>query len=263
MNRRLRINLVLIGLVLILAAAVFAEVRREQGLRAQPLTALDTDAITSISVQCARCTDRDFEKISGDWWMRKPLQLPADDAAIARLLAIARAPVRSVRVASAFDAARVGLDPPQATLDFGTTHLAIGTTDAINGDRYVRVEDHVALVPDDFSPFLYETAESELDRHLLPRGAQLLELRLDGRPHPELEQAWRRTEAGQIIRPDPGADFAGTPVQAELHLRDGSTLDYGLYRRGRDYVALRERPRLAYELSGAQAQALLGSARPR
>ena len=81
---------------------------------------------------------------------------------IAKLLAIARAPVRFRHARGDLDAKKLGLDPAYATLALDGTILKFGTTDAIHGDRYVEIDGAVALVPDRFSARLFETPESEL-----------------------------------------------------------------------------------------------------
>lgn len=254
----MRTNLILLALALLLGVAVFAEVRREQDLREPPLTTLDIDAINAFSVQCHDCASRRFEKISGHWWMQTPYRLPADDNAVARLLAIAHEPVRSLRAAGALDLPRLGLDPAWATMELGSEQLAFGTTDAIDGDRYVRIGNRIALVEDRFSPYLNADAASELDRHLLPPGAELLELRVDDVPQPQRMDAWRTTEAQRIVKADSEAHLTGATVHAQLRLGDGNRIDYRFYRRAASTLALRETPPLVYALDEAQAQALLG-----
>ncbi|MGA9341734.1 MAG: DUF4340 domain-containing protein [Rhodanobacteraceae bacterium] len=258
MTRQVRTNLILLLVAALLGCCVFAEVRREQGTREPPLTGLDLGAINTLDVQCPDCATRTFERVSGRWWMRTPYRLMADDTAIARLLAIAHAPVRSSRPASAFDPARVGLEPAGATLDIGGTRLSFGDTDAIDGNRYVREGDHIALIDDRFSPYLHATAESELDRHLLPPGEQLLELRVDDMARTQSAGAWRTVEARRIDKAKQNAPLAVGAVHAQLRLRDGSRIDYRFYRDGAQTLALRQTPPLIYTLDEAQVQALLG-----
>lgn len=148
--------------VVLLAFAVVAELRRERALALDPLTTLDPATIRTIAISCQGCTSRRFEKVDGHWQMREPKSQPANDAAVARLAAIAIAPVRFRHAASGMDAAKLGLDPPVATLEVDGTVLKFGTTDAIRNDRYVEVGDTIALVPDRFSAILFETPDAEL-----------------------------------------------------------------------------------------------------
>ena len=161
MRRRVRTNLLMLAIVALLGLAVFAEMRRERALERDPLTTMDPDAIRSLAVSCQGCTARRFEKVDGHWMMREPESKPADDKVVERLTYIVRAPVRYRRPASELDAAKLGLDPPAATLEVDGTVLKFGTTDAIHNDRYVEVGGTIALVPDRFSALLFATPESE------------------------------------------------------------------------------------------------------
>jgi hypothetical protein len=161
MRRRTRTNLFLLAMVALLGAGVYAELRRESAIAEDPLTRIDPARIRSLAVHCQSCTARRFEKVDGHWHMREPTAQPASDAAVARLAAIVRAPVRYRRSAAGLDAAKLGLDPPLATLDVDGTLLKFGTTDAIRNDRYVEVGGMVALVPDRFSALLFASPDSE------------------------------------------------------------------------------------------------------
>ena len=162
MKRRTRTHLVLLAIVALLGAAVYAEVQRERTLGIDPLTQIDPATVRSLAVTCSGCKPRRFEKVDGHWRMLEPFEHVADDVAVERLAAIARAPVRLRHARGELDAKKLGLDPAYATLTLDRMVLKFGTTDAINGDRYVEVDGVVALVPDRFSARLFETPESEL-----------------------------------------------------------------------------------------------------
>lgn len=162
MRRRTRTNMLLVAMVLLLGVAAIAEIKREQALMSDPLTALNPDQIRTLAITCQGCTPRRFEKVDGHWLMRAPKAQAANDKAVARLAAIVRAPVRYRRPAAEVDPRKLGLDPPVATLDADGTVLKFGTTDAIRNDRYVEAGDTIALVPDRFSALLFATPESEL-----------------------------------------------------------------------------------------------------
>lgn len=162
MKSRARTNLFLLATVVLLGAAAYAELRREDALALDPLTTLDPAAVRALRVECNGCTSRRFEKNAGHWRMLEPQVAIADDARVDRLAAIARAPVRFRHAAGTLDAKKLGLDPPWATLQLDATRLRFGTTDAIRGDRYVEVGSTIALVPDRFSALLFAKPESEL-----------------------------------------------------------------------------------------------------
>jgi hypothetical protein len=168
MRRKTRTNVILLAMVVLLGAAAFAEIRREQALMQDPLTTLNPDQITTLAIACQGCTARRFEKVGGHWLMREPKSQPANDAAVARLAAIVRAPVRYRRAVADLDPSKLGLDPPVATLAVDGTLLKFGTTDAIRNDRYVEVGDTIALVPDRFSALLFAMPETELAESTQP-----------------------------------------------------------------------------------------------
>jgi hypothetical protein len=162
MNRRTRTNLFLALMVGLLGAGVYAELRRENAIATEPVTPIDPAHVRDIRITCRDCSPRHFGKVDGHWRMLEPFAEAADDARIERIAAIARAPVRFRHAAGELDAKRLGLDPPWATLQLDDTVMTFGTTDAIHGDRYVRVGDTIALVPDRFSALLFTKPESEL-----------------------------------------------------------------------------------------------------
>ena len=164
MKRRTRPLALLVAACAVLGAAVWLQVRREHALARDPLTTIDLAAVRALRVDCRGCTPRRFERVDGHWQMREPRDVRADDAAVERLLEIATAPVRSRHARDAFDAGKIGLDPPQAVLTLDERALRFGATDAIDGDRYVDTGDAIALVPDRFSALLFEPAEREIAR---------------------------------------------------------------------------------------------------
>jgi hypothetical protein len=162
MNRRTRTNLFLALMVGVLGAGVYAELRREDAIAIEPVTSIDPARVKDVRIACVECSPRHFRKVDGHWRMLEPFAEAADDARIERIAAIARAPVRFRHAANELDAKRLGLDPPWATLRLDDAVMTFGTTDAIHGDRYVRVGDTIALVPDRFSALLFTKPESEL-----------------------------------------------------------------------------------------------------
>lgn len=261
MRRASRSNLILLGLAVLLGLAAWWQVEREVAGFEPPLSTLDVAAIRRVEVSCLQCQRRVFEREGAHWTMREPYLLAADDAVVARLLSIAQSPVRRRHALDAFEPARIGLAPALMSLDLDDTHFDIGLTDALGGDRYVRTDDRIAMVPDRFSPFLVAAPESELDRHLMPRGSTLASLRIDGSVRADLVEAWTDAQAARLVADADGGD-AATGTKVELQLADGSTVEFTLVA-GTDGVYLRRRsPRIRYMLAPGQAQALLGTPTP-
>lgn len=259
MKRAARINVILIVVVAALGVAVYWQVNHEVARFEPPLSALRPEQINHVAVSCLQCVARRFERVAGHWMMRAPYDLPADDAQVSRLLSIATSPVRSRRPSASLDPKKIGLDPALTSLDLDGAHFDIGTTDAFNGDRYVRVDEMIAMVPDRFSPFLVASAASELDRHLLTRGSILKGLTIDTIDRPELIDAWNSAVAERVTaREGTSASDAGALV--ELRLADDSLITYRIVRASDAIVAMRSSPPLNFTLSAEQANALLSAA---
>lgn len=162
MRRSTRSLLVLAIAVAVLGVAVYTELARERRLATQPLTALDPATVTQLEIHCVSCTTRVFERVDGVWQMRAPHAAAANPEAVTRLLAMLRAPVRTRAKMAGYDAAKLGLDPPQITVIADATRIDIGGEDPIDHDRYVRIGGELLRVPDRFSARLLESPESEL-----------------------------------------------------------------------------------------------------
>lgn len=257
MKRRTRTRLMLVLLVALLGAAAYAELLREEWAQPRPLTTVDTSAAARIVVECRTCRGRTFERTPAGWRMREPYAFAASDEAVARLLAIASAPMRKRRAAADADAKKLGLDPPVASIRIDDLRIDVGTTDAINGLRYVRHGGDIALVHDNYSAWLLAPPESELDRRLAPPDFDLATVRVDGDERPALAAAWRIVTTSQVVASNTIVAEGEIRRRIELAAKDGSTLRFTLVRGDGRYVALRDDLPLAYPLEEAQVQHLL------
>ena len=148
--------------VVALAVGVWMELVRERDFAPQPLTALDPESVQHLEIRCRDCTTRRFARTATGWRMLEPYAQPANAEAVARLLSVLRAPVRTRAALSGYDAAKLGLAPAQFTLQYDDVTIEIGGEDPIEHDRYVRLGDELLRVPDRFSARLLESPENEL-----------------------------------------------------------------------------------------------------
>jgi hypothetical protein len=156
-------NILLLALaVALLGGSVYAELERERGLGVQPLTTLDPAAVQRVEIRCRDCTTRRFARDANGWRMLEPYAQPANAESVARLLAVARSPVRTRAKIAEYDATKLGLAPAQFTLTFDQTVIEIGNEDPIEHDRYVKLGDELLRVPDRFSARLLEAPDSEV-----------------------------------------------------------------------------------------------------
>ncbi|HUH30816.1 MAG TPA: hypothetical protein VLZ55_05570 [Rhodanobacter sp.] len=113
---------------------------------------LAPERITHIALTIGATPAMHYAKRDGHWWRVDGTPVPADDGRLAELANTAAAPVMSWRAASDFDPAKIGLHPPQAILSLDGQTLEFGATVVTGAQRYVRVGQRMALVPERFSP---------------------------------------------------------------------------------------------------------------
>lgn len=157
MRRQQRHLLIALLVALMFGAAVLFQIRHEQAQWSAPLTSLVPSQILHVELECGSCVRQRYERVDGVWWMREPDNRRANIERVDHLISIASAAVRSRKKLAGLSLAKLGLEPAQATLTLDRTRIAVGAFDSIDGDRYVRIneEDHIALVPDRFSPYLF------------------------------------------------------------------------------------------------------------
>ena len=145
-----------LGILAIIAIALIVAVLwigRREYLRDPPtLTPLDPDAVTKIELDIPAIASQVFERRADGWWRVQPSEARADDARVQRLANLAATSVARWIPSSDITLSGIGLEHPSATLILNGVRLEYGALTAIDGLRYVRVGDKVALVPRQYSP---------------------------------------------------------------------------------------------------------------
>ena len=151
MSRRSLLNLGLSALVLGLILWVWW--LQPQGL--PPLTLLQPQQVEHIRISDDTGRDIRLEKHAGHWWLE---QAPANEGRIEQLLGICSTPsLRRLQVPEQ-RLAEFGLAPPSLHLWLNDLELAFGTTDPINGWRYVLTGGQIHLIGDGFQHHLSASA---------------------------------------------------------------------------------------------------------
>ncbi len=166
MVQRWLINLGLALIATLLALLAVQDVTYQ--ISSGRLTDLAPKQVRSIVLQRSAGPLIRFERDEHGWRMRSPIEAPADDDAVERLLRITQARVRRVLPANASAAGRLGLDPPRVRLTLDGLTLNIGESDPVGHRRYVMMGDLVQLIDDDQLPWLLAPPEQFLSRRLLP-----------------------------------------------------------------------------------------------
>ena len=150
MKRAARARLwLLAGVIALLALALW---QRQRDTHDAPgnLLALDPAAITAVTLQLGEAPAAHYAKRDGHWWRADGRRV--DDRYLDGLTAAAAAPVLQWRAVSDFDAAKIGLAPPQAVLSLDGQRLVFGAMSATGPQCYVQVGARVALVSLRFMP---------------------------------------------------------------------------------------------------------------
>ncbi|MGD8589262.1 MAG: hypothetical protein PVG22_10575 [Chromatiales bacterium] len=156
MSRRSLLNLLLSLLVLGLILLVWW--LQPQGL--PPLTSLQPEQVERIRISDARGRDIRLEKRSGHWWLD---QTPANEPRIEQLLGICTTPSLRRFPTAQRAMAEFGLADPALRLWLNDLELAFGTTDPINGWRYVRLDGQIHLIGDGFQHHLTAPAAAFIE----------------------------------------------------------------------------------------------------
>ena len=119
-----------------------------------------------------------LRKTGNLWLFEKPVQWPADDTTVERLISIVQSESDSRLPADEIELATLGLDSPKVSLILNDTHIEFGTTNNIGQRRYVKIAATVYLLPDLHLHFITQGFIGLVDRRLLPRSVSLKSLKL-------------------------------------------------------------------------------------
>lgn len=244
--KRSHLNLGLLVMVAGLGATLYFT--REQPPPPEPLTAMTPDAIDRVEVAHEGHPLIRLERSGTEWWLRAPVEAPADRLEVNGILTVASLPVKK-RVDAGVDPAAVGLTPPTYTVTLNDQVLRFGGMEPLAFQRYVGIGDQVVLVDDPPSAALDADFSDLVSKQLVSTDAALqrievpgmtLEKGADGWTSPEhpdaasdalvaVVEGWRTAQAMWNAALEPGTEAPAESVT--LHLADGGTRVFGIARR--------------------------------
>ena len=198
LSQRLLINLLLIVLIGGLAYASFHFDAKNAADTKPTISELSPDDVQSIEIQAGDLRLRLKRGIEG-WDLESPINWPANDTIVGRLLSILNLETSALADAADVDLAQLGLQQPRTSIRFNDTLLQFGTTNNIGERRYVMQGTTLYLLPDVHLAFITQGLSSLVDRRLLPRRAEIASLQL-----PDLEirldenRRWRSNRAVEL-----------------------------------------------------------------
>jgi hypothetical protein len=140
-----------------------------------------------------------LEKTADRWQLREPFTAPADTELVTRLLKLSSATSHSHYPLSSVDSAQLQLDEPQLRIRFDDTQLHFGTTDALNGYRYVQNNNTVHLITDRYSHSLRGDAAHFVSPRLLPAETRIEGLKLPDTTLRRGDNDWQLMGTEQMI----------------------------------------------------------------
>ena len=206
MNQRNTLNL---GLALALAVLVII-VTYESGNNINEDTSLLTQLtpadIQKIVIQQINQPSVMLSKTDSQWQMNKPYKNSANTLRITKLLALVNAKSHAQYSTTDINLKQLRLITPGLIINLNDTKLSFGTTDALNGYRYIQINNTVHLITDRYSHLIRGQAANLLNPALLPNNTLITKLVLP-------EWTLQSDETGWKIIPDINLKSADTIQQ--------------------------------------------------
>ena len=243
LSQRLLINLLLIVLIGGLAYAGFHFDANDAVETKPTISDLNPDDVHSIDIQTGDLRLKLKRGIEG-WDLESPINWPANDTNVRRLLSILNFETSALADAADVDLAQLGLQQPQTSIRFNDTLLQFGTTNNIGARRYVMQGTTLFLIPDIHLAFIVEGLSAVVDRRLLPRRAEItslqlpdLEIRLDDKRRWRSNRAVEFAQARMVQLVENWQDLQATRIShfdlglmprqlIEIDLADGQALEF-------------------------------------
>ena len=191
LSKRWLIN---IALILLIAGLALVGVQLEDqsaGASHPSITQLTPADIHSIDIQYGDIR-LELSRSAHGWNLASPIDWPAYDDNVERLLSIVKSESKAIAAASEVDLDALGLLQPTAILSFNDTQLRFGSTNNIGGRRYLMIDSKLYLLPDVHLAFIGQGVAGLVDRRLLPPGLQIVSLELpEFKIHLDESKTWR------------------------------------------------------------------------
>ena len=278
LSRRWLINCLLIVLICLLA---YSGIRYQLKSKAQPknsITSLKPQDINSIIIQFAD-TKLVLRRSGNQWIFEKPIQWPANNINLERLISIVTSESNSRLPAEEIDLANLGLQLPKATLTLNDTRVLFGATNNIGERRYIMIGSTIYLLPDLHLHFINQGISGLIDRRLLPSSISLNSLRLaEFNLSKNSDGTWQADTLGDVVADQVNAlvnnwqtldagniknfDKTGTAEQKIVAgLQDGSNIEFFIMSTRPEIVIARPDLGVQYHFSEKQFYDLLSIAK--
>jgi len=245
LSRRWIVNVTLIVLITVLAYLGLGFDEESDDEPGKGISELQPADITRVGIQ-TRDVKLELRREADGWRIESPVDWPAYDANVERLLSIVKVNASPLGDADELELEldAIGLDPPNTSLRFNDTRLLFGAINNIGQRRYLLIDSTLYLIPDIHLAFVAQGLPGMVDRRMLPKRTPIASLQLpefkitrDGDDRwrsshePEFTQAqlrhlidnWQGLQASRVKRFDRGANALLT---IEARLAGGRVIDF-------------------------------------
>lgn len=173
----------LINYLLIVLIFIFTYIGNRYQVKTgyQPKNAISSLKPQDIHTAVIQTADYNFtlrRNGASQWRFEKPVEWPANNITLERLISIVSYETESRLSADEIDLATLGLQFPGAILTLNDTRVLFGATNNIGQRRYIMIGSTVYLLPDLHLHFITQGIAGLIDRRLLPRSIPLKSLKL-------------------------------------------------------------------------------------
>lgn len=175
--KRKHFNLLLGAVTVALVPAIYFSQEKPEAPK-PPVTALKESDVTHILLQHTGDPDVELKREGSTWWLVKPVRARAETLEVNGILDLATREASTSYPLAEVRLAELGLEKPHRRVRLNETVVEFGDVDPIENRRYVRVGDQIHLIQDPPSAALDADYADLVQKHLIPEGAKILEIRL-------------------------------------------------------------------------------------
>jgi len=189
MSSRTLVNIALFLTIALLAVYIYETDQLEQASSTnEQLTQLPAEEVTQIII---RHNQRRIElkRQHGKWHMLEPINIEANGFRIDTLLTLLNTVSQAAYATTDIELDKFGLSEASTSISFNDIHIDFGIVNPINNYRYVRINNTVHLIDDNFYPLLSSQTGTLVARELIAADAVINKLVLP-------EQTLHRDESG-------------------------------------------------------------------
>jgi len=211
MSKVLITNLFLLVIIIALGLIVWLDPFSEPVSQPIPLTAIDADTITTITLSRSDTPLFNLEKRNRQgnpaWYLTNPIEMPASPVKVRQLLdLLATDSLRQYDIKSD-NLAKLGLDPPGWVIALDQTDVQFGKTEPLEQRRYVRVGGKVHLINDRFSQYNFGSPLMLANLDILPVDKSVTEVHFPDQVIKKVDGQWQSMPTMETISQNTYKEF--------------------------------------------------------